>query len=160
MVSVRDIEVKAFRGIRELRLAEGNIGRINFIVGRNNSCKSSLLEALALAASNSADLQELFLPTMKFNRPMLPSANLNSLMPRKAFTSISLTLTTKNLAEQGSSIRRVALFRQPPTLSSPLPWRHTRPSLSQPLRGRPALRQHLPTIVRGLEADRRPRPAA
>jgi len=78
MVSVRDIEVKAFRGIRELRLAEGNIGRLNFIVGRNNSCKSALLEALALAASfpTFRDAFRIPLPTwvvVRRGKPYVPS---------------------------------------------------------------------------------------
>jgi len=43
--------VRGFRGIKEIKLSEDDIGRINIIVGRNNSCKSALLEALARAAS-------------------------------------------------------------------------------------------------------------
>jgi len=49
MISVQNIEIRDFRGIGELKLAD--ISRMNFVIGRNNSCKSALLEALALAAS-------------------------------------------------------------------------------------------------------------
>jgi len=50
-VYLKAAEVRGFRGIKEIKLSEDGIGRINIIVGRNNSCKSALLEALALAAS-------------------------------------------------------------------------------------------------------------
>jgi len=50
-VYLKAAEVRGFRGIREIKLDKDDIGRINIIVGRNNSCKSALLEALALAAS-------------------------------------------------------------------------------------------------------------
>jgi len=48
---VTSVEVKDFRGIREVKLGEGEVGRVNIIVGRSNSCKSALLEAIALATS-------------------------------------------------------------------------------------------------------------
>jgi len=50
-VYLKVAEVRGFRGIKEIKLSEDDIGRINIIVGRNNSCKSALLEALALAVS-------------------------------------------------------------------------------------------------------------
>jgi len=50
-VYLKAAEVRGFRGIREIKLDKDDIDRINIIVGRNNSCKSALLEALALAVS-------------------------------------------------------------------------------------------------------------
>lgn len=44
MCKIKSIHIKGFRGIRELRL-EG-LGRINILLGNNNSGKSSTLEAL------------------------------------------------------------------------------------------------------------------
>jgi len=61
-VYLRAVEVKNFRGIREIKLDEGEIGRVNLIVGRNNSCKSALLEALALAASFPTFRDALYTP--------------------------------------------------------------------------------------------------
>jgi len=47
---ITSVEVRNFRGIREVKLSNGEIGRVNLIVGRSNSCKSALLEAIALSA--------------------------------------------------------------------------------------------------------------
>ncbi|RLF77711.1 hypothetical protein DRN32_07545 [Thermococci archaeon] len=43
------LKIENFRGIRSLELE--NLGQVNVIAGKNNSCKSSVLEALALALS-------------------------------------------------------------------------------------------------------------
>ncbi len=40
------LKIENFRGIRSLELE--NLGQVNVIAGKNNSCKSSILEALAL----------------------------------------------------------------------------------------------------------------
>lgn len=46
------LEVKGFRGFEHLQIK--HLGRINLIVGKNNVGKSSLLEALALYASQGS----------------------------------------------------------------------------------------------------------
>jgi len=81
MISVQNVEVKNFRGIGELKLAD--IGRVNFVVGRNNSCKSALLEALALAASfpTFRDAFRVTLPTwvvVRRGKPYAPRLLINT----------------------------------------------------------------------------------
>ena len=51
------IHIKNFRGIKDLKL--DNLGQINIIAGKNNTSKSSILEALALSLS-AKDGQHLF----------------------------------------------------------------------------------------------------
>ena len=51
------IHIKNFRGIKELKL--DNLGQINIIAGKNNTSKSSILEALALSLS-AKEGQQLF----------------------------------------------------------------------------------------------------
>ncbi len=53
MEVIHSITVECFRGISNLKidLSEGGPPLINVIVGRNGTCKSSLLEAIGLAAS-------------------------------------------------------------------------------------------------------------
>ena len=46
-----NLTIKGFRGIRELTIPQ--LGRVNLITGKNNSGKSSVLEALRLHASNA-----------------------------------------------------------------------------------------------------------
>ena len=43
------LEIHDFRGIPHLRIDE--LGRINILVGRNRTCKSSILEDVTLSAS-------------------------------------------------------------------------------------------------------------
>jgi len=50
--TIGSVAIRDFRGVRELKL--DGLGRVNIITGRNNSCKSALLEALALAATYPA----------------------------------------------------------------------------------------------------------
>lgn len=45
-MSISNLKVKGFRGIKELEL--GEFKRLNIIIGRNNTCKSTILEALYL----------------------------------------------------------------------------------------------------------------
>jgi hypothetical protein len=49
MSLVSAIEIRSFRGIAALKVAR--LGRVNVLVGKNNSCKSSLLEALSRGLS-------------------------------------------------------------------------------------------------------------
>ena len=46
------LSIKGFRSFKELRI--GSMGRVNLITGRNNTGKSSVLEALRLLASNAS----------------------------------------------------------------------------------------------------------
>ena len=73
------LEVEGFRGFRRLKV-EG-LGRVNLIIGRNNSGKTALMEAMAIAADVSTtafslvSLQENRLPNahvQDFNRFWLP----------------------------------------------------------------------------------------
>lgn len=59
----QSFNVQNFRGFREIKL-EG-LGRVNLVVGKNNTGKTSLLEALALTANPSSlnHLPRLFRPT-------------------------------------------------------------------------------------------------
>ncbi|MEM9686133.1 MAG: AAA family ATPase [Bacteroidota bacterium] len=43
---LKDIEINGFRGIKHLKMED--FGTINLIVGKNNACKTSILEALIL----------------------------------------------------------------------------------------------------------------
>ncbi len=54
---LKSIELRNFRGIRELSLELSS--RINIIVGKNNAGKSSLIEAIALAASTPSFIDRL-----------------------------------------------------------------------------------------------------
>ncbi len=47
-----DLSIRGFRGIRDLHIS--NLGRVTLITGRNNTGKSSVLEALRLYASNAS----------------------------------------------------------------------------------------------------------
>ena len=47
-----NLTIKGFRGIRELTIPQ--LGRVNLITGKNNTGKSSVLEALQLFANNAA----------------------------------------------------------------------------------------------------------
>jgi len=47
--AISQLEIKGFRGLRGLALRD--LGRVNVLVGENNSGKTSVLEALALAAA-------------------------------------------------------------------------------------------------------------
>jgi len=47
MTVITSLSIENFRGIKSLKLKD--LGQINVIAGKNNSCKSSVLEALALA---------------------------------------------------------------------------------------------------------------
>ncbi len=49
---IRDLTIEQYRALRHLKI-EG-LGRVNLITGRNNSGKSSVLEALRLLASNAS----------------------------------------------------------------------------------------------------------
>ena len=49
---IPDLTIKGFRGIQELSI--GSLGRVNLITGKNNTGKSSVLEALRLYAHNAA----------------------------------------------------------------------------------------------------------
>ena len=49
-----NLTIKGFRGIRELTIPQ--LGRVNLITGKNNTGKSSILEALNLFARNGARL--------------------------------------------------------------------------------------------------------
>lgn len=51
---IREIDVKNFRALRSVKFAE--FSNINFILGRNNSGKSSVLEALFLGMYSSPRL--------------------------------------------------------------------------------------------------------
>ena len=50
---LRSLDVKNFRGFDELLLDD--IGQVNIIIGRNNSGKTSLLEAIVLASTSAYD---------------------------------------------------------------------------------------------------------
>ena len=47
-----DLTIKGFRVLRDLTI--GPLGRVNLITGKNNTGKSSVLEALRLHAQNAA----------------------------------------------------------------------------------------------------------
>lgn len=49
---IADLEIHQFRAIRDLKLEK--LGRVNLITGRNNTGKSSVLEALRILASNAS----------------------------------------------------------------------------------------------------------
>ena len=59
---IETIHIKNFRGIKELKLE--NLGQINIIAGKNNSSKSSILEALALLLG-ARDSQKLFISILR-----------------------------------------------------------------------------------------------
>ncbi|MDR3570160.1 MAG: AAA family ATPase [Syntrophobacteraceae bacterium] len=48
---ITSLEIMEFRGLRQLKI-EG-IGRVNLLTGRNNTGKSSVLEALRILASDA-----------------------------------------------------------------------------------------------------------
>lgn len=47
--AISELELTRFRGLGDVALRE--LGRVNLVVGENNSGKTSVLEALALAAN-------------------------------------------------------------------------------------------------------------
>ena len=51
MDGFKNIEIKNFRGIDHLKL--DNLGRVNILLGQNNSGKSSVLEAIDLSLNMS-----------------------------------------------------------------------------------------------------------
>jgi predicted ATPase len=59
---IKDVEISNFRGFADLRLH--GLGRVNLIVGRNNTGKTSLLEALQLLSDpgNPGHLDNMFRP--------------------------------------------------------------------------------------------------
>src|SRR5438105_400509 len=58
----RTVEIRGFRGFRELRLS--GLARINLIIGLNNSGKSSILEALGIlhTSANPKMLARIMIP--------------------------------------------------------------------------------------------------
>lgn len=65
---ISTLEIKQFRGFEHIKFE--NLGRVNLIMGGNNSGKTSILEAIALMYANSQELQVLpgvfrTLPTTK-----------------------------------------------------------------------------------------------
>lgn len=49
MLPISELEVTQYRGLRDFSLK--GLGRVNLLVGRNNSGKTSVLEAISLAAA-------------------------------------------------------------------------------------------------------------
>jgi AAA15 family ATPase/GTPase len=49
---IDDVNIKGFRGLRDFSME--NLGRINLLVGTNNSGKSSILEAIELMSSRGS----------------------------------------------------------------------------------------------------------
>ena len=62
----KKVEIRGFRGLRELRLS--GLSRINLIIGLNNSGKSSILEALSIlhTSANPRTLARIMLPRREF----------------------------------------------------------------------------------------------
>lgn len=58
-IMLNSLEIKNFRALEDLKVAR--LGRVNIIVGKNNSGKSSILEALRIyaGAAQRALLQEI-----------------------------------------------------------------------------------------------------
>ncbi len=59
---IKEIKIQNFRGIKELKIE--NIGPINILIGRNNSCKTAILEAICAflthnnLSGNSMDIRQ------------------------------------------------------------------------------------------------------
>lgn len=70
MEGFKNIEIKNFRGIDHLKL--DNLGRVNILLGQNNSGKSSVLEAIDLS--------------LNMSNPDMPQA-INTIRARKSFST-------------------------------------------------------------------------
>lgn len=118
---IKDLRVSGYRGIRELEMRD--FGKVNLLVGKNNSGKSSVLECLALLtrplsqstlfslnrlrAITTADEWSLFFHNFDEGTPVLVSGNmsLGEHVEGRALTIFPLAMSDESL----SSSKRVPL---------------------------------------------------